>query len=137
MISNAPYRTPAASAPDSAVLPRKGLLGYLDGSQPLWKAFWLVYVLGLFLLKLLVAVAPRSSLVIETIITYQRMTGLSSEAAVLSLLAPLKLGFLVFALLAVWRCAENTGLRLWTWLARLCVGLHGLWAASKLLGIFL
>ncbi|MNC69293.1 hypothetical protein D3C75_1199660 [compost metagenome] len=47
------------------------------------------------------------------------------------------LGFVAFSLPVVWRCADNTGRKLWTLLARLCVVLHALWAAKKLLGIFL
>ncbi|MBV2133239.1 hypothetical protein KRX52_10560 [Pseudomonas sp. MAP12] len=137
MISNEPYRTPAASALDSAALPRKGLLGYLDGSQPLWKAFWLVYVLGSLLLSLAMAFGVRTSLFVDVAIALKRAIGLGTETVLVLLIATPILGFVAFSLPVVWRCADNTGRKLWTLLARLCVSLHGLWAASKLLGIFL
>lgn len=45
--------------------------------------------------------------------------------------------FALLSLLVVWRCAANTGLQLWAWLARLVVSLYLLWAASKVPPLFL
>ncbi|MOA36370.1 hypothetical protein D3C78_1578870 [compost metagenome] len=67
----------------------------------------------------------------------EHSAGLAQETAILLLLAPPIVGFLLFSQLAIWRCAANTGLQLWTWLDRLFVIFHVFWAAKKLLRIFL
>ncbi|WPP44427.1 hypothetical protein [Pseudomonas sp. AN-1] len=135
MNSSDPYRTPAASALEPAGL-RSGLTGYLDGTQPLWKAFWLVYLLGSVLVFGLLGIGI-SSVLVRGVLFLKHSLGLAQETAIVLLLAPPIIGFLAFSLLAIWRCADNTKLQLWTWLAQLFVILHGLWAASKLLWILL
>ena len=135
MRSSDPYRTPASVSPAPASA--TGLGGYLDGTQPLWKAFWLFYVLGFNLLWLALAFGLRTSLFTDIVIALKRATGLGSETIIRAVYAPPIFAFSALSLLVVWRCAANTRLQLWTWLARFTVSLYGLWAASKLLSILL
>ena len=134
MSDDNPYLSPATSTPPPAA---GGLGGYLDGSQPLWKAFWLFYFLGLHLLWLGLVVSTGVPPFIETLIAVGRATGLDSATIIRALYTPPIFAFAVLSLVVVWRCAVNTSLRLWTWLARLVVSLYVLWVASKLPPLFL
>lgn len=135
MRSSDPYRTPAAAP--SATASATGLGDYLDGTQPLWKAFWLFHFLGFNLLWLALVLLARSALFVDTIIALRRATGLGSETIMRALFVAPILAFALLSLLVVWRCAANTGLQLWAWLARLVVSLYLLWAASKVPPLFL
>lgn len=99
MNSSDPYRTPAASALEPAGL-RSGLTGYLDGTQPLWKAFWLVYLLGSVLVFGLLGIGI-SSVLVRGVLLLKHSLGLAQETAIVLLLAPPIIGFLAFSLLAV------------------------------------
>lgn len=132
MSSSDPYRTPATSTPQPAA---GGLGGYLDGSQPLWKAFWLVYMLGSVVIFGVLSVGLRSIL-IRTVHFFEQAAGLSHKTTILLLVTPPLYGFVLLSLVVVWRCAGNTSLPLWTWLARLVVILNGLWAVQRALEIF-
>ena len=134
MSDDNPYLSPATSTPQPAA---GGLGGYLDGSQPLWKAFWLFYFLGFNLLWLALAFGLPTALFMDIVIALKRATGLGSATIIRALYTPPTFAFALLSLVVVWRCAVNTGLRLWTWLARLVVSLYALWVASKLPPLFL
>lgn len=132
MGTRAPDRPPTAAC--VAKPPSAGLAGYLDGSQPLWKA-WLLYWLGSALLLGLLLLGLQSVLA-ELILFLERVFGVRPATTILLLGVPPIAGFLLFSLLALWRCAENTGWPAWTLLTRILVGLHVLWSLGQLLAIF-
>ncbi len=80
------------------------------GSAPLWQAFWLIGVLG----KLLV-------ITIGFLGSFMIMGAFQNDALVGVLLAPLLLGYLIFASVSVWRCADNTRHSIWRVSARIVV----------------
>jgi len=91
-----------------------------QGSAHLWQAFWLIGVLG----KLLVVT-------IGFLGSFMIMGAFQNDALVGVLLVPLLLGYLVFASVSVWRCANNTKHLLWRVLARIVVAIViVVWALS-------
>ncbi|HEY4664223.1 MAG TPA: hypothetical protein VIG85_04485, partial [Comamonas sp.] len=98
---------------------------FLHGTQPLWKAFWLVYVGGHVLLsmgqaKVLLEVLPRL-----------QMTGMGSQQMIellstsITALFVIVLLYFVWCAVVVWRCAARHSNALWCWSARAVLMLHG------------
>ena len=90
------------------------------GLAPLWKAFWLIGVVGHVLVfattEFLLGFVPRSIL--------------SQSAMIWSGTSWLTyLCYAVFASVCVWRCAPNTGSPAWTMLSRVAVTLNALFIA--------
>lgn len=97
---------------------------YLSGTKPLWKAFWIVLVLGNVLLSLLMhmalayARAAQPSL-IHLLYEYRNPWWLTQF---------LFFGtYASFAWVSVWRCARNTGAKYWSVMAKVVVVLHVCW----------
>ncbi len=88
---------------------------YLGGREPLWKAFWLIYILGWILFPLgLTAVFVILGFIGVPVSIWQ---------LVIVILVVL-VAWLFLSSVAVWRCAPNTGWVGWTYLARAFVLLY-------------
>ena len=101
-----PPLTPTASeifmnANDSLPSPRKGGTGrYWRGEERLWKAFWLLWVLGWWAISTIA-------------ILFQKAGDLPAYSAALIILL-----YMLCAGAGVWRCAFNVGWRGWGHIAR-------------------
>lgn len=96
--------------------PGNVLARYWHGFGPLWRIYWLYGVLGSAVLAAVLAIAL-----------------MTSATAVQQIMLPVLLAYTVWIVVAVWRCAPNTGKELYTHLAR---GLTIAWAinAAMLIG---
>jgi hypothetical protein len=74
------------------------------GDDRLWRAFWLIWILGGFLVGLATMVLIKAGL-------------FSLFAAFLT-----RAAFLLYAGVTVWRNAFNCGAPIWGWIARILVG---------------
>ena len=81
-----------------------------QGSARLWQAFWLVGVLG----KLLVVTVAYLG-------SFMLMGVTSNDILVFVFLIPLLLGYLVYAVVSIWRCASNAHHIFWGIIARILV----------------
>lgn len=129
-MQSTPYRTPGAGLTTGLSQPAAG---YLDGGKPLWKAFWLVHMLGLVIVYASVRLTIDSlgesiNALVRGWDEYVLLTALQEVYGLLGF-APL-LVYLSFSLLVVWRCARNTRWRGWTAIARLIALLCFLFAAA-------
>ena len=92
-------------APKSRV--QAELAAYLAGSKPLWKAFWLVFVLGNVVLQLL-GVAIFLAAYALTTHSLTTSSGVAFDPYHVGILVALVQGaYFVLSTLVVWRCAKN------------------------------
>ena len=92
------------------------------GFSQLWKVFWVAGITIFF---------------IEVIIAFTRVA-LGFEGLVADLLhLPVSLAMSVWWWVSVWRCAFNTHLSMWGYLARIIVALQAAFAAFAIMGLIL
>jgi hypothetical protein len=119
-----PYLPPVGDVAGSKPTSRDSTRSYLRGTQPLWKAFWIVFVLGSLIVWLLSGVllstAMAVSLTPSTGIIFNPIH-VASAAALLQGL------YFVGAAIAVWRCAPNTPSHLVQYGARVLAMLFLTW----------
>lgn len=107
--------------------------GYLSGSKPLWKAFWLVYILGFLIFYIAQIVGMRSGWSTDLIINIRDIMGFNTRTATyITVLLPLFV-YLIFCWVSVWKCSKNTGRKYWAHLAKIVIILHALWLVTKTL----
>lgn len=102
---------------ESASILRRAIAGQLA----LWKAFWGIFVSLLFALY-------GVYYFVLWFLLYDPYTRLDRVAAIFAVIIFV---CMLTASVAVWRCAENTSLTLWKWLARSTVVLYIAWYAYK------
>jgi hypothetical protein len=90
------------------------------GRAKLWRAFWLIGVVGFVL-----------SLVLSAVAVMALYTVTHNEWIVSGIPAALVAAYLVYALVGVWRCAPNTSFPAWTALAKTWVILWPVWLIVK------
>lgn len=97
------------------------------GTQPLWKAFWLVYVAGHVVFGVVVqqgvmwAMQSRYAAVQRT--ELELLDLVANCFAVLFVVLAL---FFVACAVAVWRCSGGDTFVVWRWCARAVLAVHGL-----------
>ncbi|MFP5420431.1 MAG: hypothetical protein ACLGID_03030 [Gammaproteobacteria bacterium] len=131
-MQSTPYQTPS-----SELSAGKHRIGYLGGEKPLWKAFWLVYVLGFALVYVsvrFVVLDAFGNAIIELVRSWNELVILTSLQEVYGLIGftPL-LMYTCFSLLVVWRCGRNTSWVGWTILARSMVALTALFTGATVI----
>lgn len=99
---------------------------FFHGTQPLWKAFWLLYVGGHLLLGMLnscglawwwMRQSPHAQA--NPVDGQMLLVLVGGGAAVL-------LAYFVWCALVVWRCSAQRPHAVWRWSARAVTGLHAL-----------
>ena len=98
-----------------------------QGTQPLWKAFWLVYVAGhvLFAMVLAQLVIWLQGWYIFEGMSEIQLLGVLTKVC-LAIYAVMVLYFAVCAVM-VWRCGASSANAFWCWSSRAVLLVHGLW----------
>lgn len=84
--------------------PDKFSINYWSGTEPLWKAYWLNFVLAGYGLSRI-----------------GELDFISSSSSISIIYAILLITFYIWAIVGVWRCAFNTKRKFWGYLARFIV----------------
>lgn len=105
---------------------------FLDGTQPLWKAFWLVYVAVSVAYALVVAKGMRWVFTAEALQLVEGWSGVVLLVLALSVSALLYFAYFIMCFVVVWRCSEHHPQPLWRWAARVVIVLHALWWALQI-----
>lgn len=114
--------------PEAELGPREDTLrrSYLNGSQPLWKAFWFFYVAGTIGLYALLWVGLMfiGDAIIDVIRYWNELLVWRGyqELHALSAMIP-QLLYACLSLVVVWRCSKSAQNRVWRLLARAFVSL--------------
>ena len=102
------------------------------GTQPLWKAFWLVYVAGHVVFGAVLQQCVMwvwNSKFADTQMSNDRVLELLT--LYLTALFVVILLFFIACAVAVWRCSASNTLAVWRWGARAVLVLHGLLLLSQ------
>jgi hypothetical protein len=102
-----------------------GIKSYLSGCAPLWKAFW-----GLLFLGTLTSVVLEGLLIVAYFEIFPWSFGESSNLLTILFFA-VNIPYMLFAWVAVWRCAANTSNRFFLVLARVIVLIDAVWYLRK------
>lgn len=107
---------------------------FLTGSQPLWKAFWGLYVIGgltfTAIAVLLIKAVSKSYFLLEV----SHVINLKAEQTLVMLVAVIVMigvGFSLFCFLSVWRCSKNTVRKYWAFLAKSVISMQLTWIFWK------
>lgn len=112
---------------------------YLNGTQPLWRAFWVLYVLGSLVFIIPPLAFTKIPLLSHALVDLGQVIGSRPETPlilVLMITVSAYIVYLGFCSLAVWRCSGNTNNRLWRVLARSVLLLNGVWVIGKAIVAF-
>ena len=87
------------------------ILNYWSGKEKLWKAFWLIGIVGRIFVAFFIIIF---SLIGNSI-------GLTWSVAILSLLFVLI--YIIWSFVSIWRCAFNTQNKNWGYVARIFISM--------------
>ena len=87
------------------------LLSYWNGKQKLWKAFWLIGILGRIIVATII-------ILFSTIFT---SIGLTWSIKILSII--FMISYVIWSFVSIWRCAFNVKNKNWGYVARLFITL--------------
>lgn len=104
-----------------------GVHSFLEGTQPLCRAFWLLYIGGHLLWGMVSGGALAWVLVYQSQWWEAAIENWPWALAAIGGVALLLLAFFAWCAVAVWRCSAQSPNALWRWVARAVVGLHALW----------
>lgn len=109
-------------------------ISFIGGSQPLWKAFWVLYVIGslsftaifVVLIKLLSAshVLFQASYILN-LQTEKILVMVATTTAVIYIM------YFLFCSISVWRCSINTVKKYWALLAKSIISINFAWISWK------
>jgi len=117
------------AGPFSLVPKKNWLMQYFYGEKPLWKAFWFIQIGG--------GLIPAALSILAVLWHLRAPFRVKSEYFLL-LIYSVNLSYLLFAWIAVWRCAPNSKYQLFSQLARILVISHAgyyLWKFFKIISV--
>ncbi|MFV0454386.1 MAG: hypothetical protein ACK5NQ_05215 [Pseudomonas sp.] len=109
-------------------------LSFIEGSQPLWKAFWVLYVLGSLSFSAIAVVLIKLLSTSHVLLQVSHALNLKEEAALIvaiTAIAMIYLIYFVFCSISIWRCSRNTMKKSWMFLARFTISIHFSWISWK------
>lgn len=110
------------------------MASFLAGSQPLWKAFWALYVIGSLTFTVISVLPIKALSKSYFLLEISHVFNLDAEQALVMLVAVIVmtgLGFFLFCFLSVWRCSKNTVIKYWALLAKSVISMHLTWSFCK------
>ncbi|WP_324733560.1 hypothetical protein [Pseudomonas paeninsulae] len=118
----------------SATSPSLQKMSFIRGSQPLWKAFWILYVLGSLSFTAIFVVLIKSLSTSHLLLQASHILNLQKETALLTTATTVVVIYIMYFLLcsiSVWRCAKNTMRNLWANLAKIIISINFAWISWK------
>ncbi|MEZ2746038.1 hypothetical protein ACBQ16_12650 [Halopseudomonas bauzanensis] len=109
-------------------------VSFAGGGQPLWKAFWILYVLGSLSFTATAFVLTQLSAVHYALSQASHTLNLQTETTLIMAAAAIAVAYIVYFLfcsISVWRCSINTGNRYWPILAKSIISMHFAWISWK------
>src|SRR5690554_2916888 len=107
---------------------------FISGTQPLWKAFWLLYFIGGLSFTVvfisIIKILSKSYFLLEI----SQAFNLKAEQALVVFVAVfvmMYLGYFLFCFLSVWRCSINSVSKYWALLAKSLILMHLVWVSWK------
>ncbi|CAN7186404.1 hypothetical protein LJR071_000420 [Pseudomonas sp. LjRoot71] len=109
-------------------------MSFIEGSQPLWKAFWVLYVIGSLSFTAIFVVLIKSLSTSYALLQASRILNLQTEQVLViaaTTAVVVYVMYFLFCLIAVWRCSINSANQYWQLLAKSIVLIHFAWLSWK------
>ncbi|WP_162621598.1 hypothetical protein [Stutzerimonas frequens] len=108
---------------------------FLSGSQPLWKAFWILYFLGGFAFTITALVVLKVASSNKLLSQAANFMDISTEYLLVSAITVIVSAYLVYfiyCLISVLRCAKNTASKSASIAAKFIVIVNACWISYKI-----
>ena len=114
-------------------------MSFIGGSQPLWKAFWILYVLGSLSFTAIALLLIQLPTVHYVLLQASHVLNLQIETTLIvaaAAIAATYVMYFLFCLISVWRCSINTVKKYWGLLAKLIISINIAWVSWKAIVAF-
>ncbi|MDY0250869.1 MAG: hypothetical protein RBR45_12570 [Pseudomonas sp.] len=109
-------------------------MSFIGGSQPLWKAFWVLYVLGSLSFTAISVVLIKLLSTSQVLLQASHILNLQTEQALVMAVTAtvvIYIMYVLFCSISVWRCSINTEKKYWALLAKVIILIHFTWIFWK------
>lgn len=109
-------------------------MSFIRGSQPLWKAFWVLYFLGSLIFTVIALALIQLPTVHYALSQTSNILNLRIDTALIMAVTAVVATYIIYFLLctvSVWRCSINTKRKYWGPLAKLVISIHLTWISWK------
>ena len=109
-------------------------MSFIGGSQPLWKAFWVLYVIGSLSFTAIFVVLIKLLSTSHVLLQASYILKLQTEkilVMVITTTVVIYIMYFLFCSISVWRCAKNTMRKLWANFAKIIILINFSWISWK------
>lgn len=114
-------------------------ISFIGGSQPLWKAFWVLYVIGSLSFTAISVLLIKAISESHVLLKISDTLNLQAETTLVIIVAAIVVVYIVyflFCFLSVLRCSINTVKKYWAILAKSVVSINLGWISWKVFVAF-
>ena len=109
-------------------------ISFIGGSQPLWKAFWVLYVIGSLSFTAIFVVLIKLLSTSHVLLQASYILKLQTEkilVMVATTTVVIYIMYFLFCSISVWRCSTNTVKKYWELLAKFIISINFAWVFWK------
>ena len=109
-------------------------ISFIGGSQPLWKAFWVLYVIGSLSFTAIFVVLIKLLSTSHVLLQASYILNLQTEkilVMVATTTVVIYIMYFLFCSISVWRCSINTVKKYWALLAKFIISINFAWISWK------
>ena len=109
-------------------------MSFIGGSQPLWKAFWVLYVIGSLSFTAIFVVLIKLLSTSHVLLQASYILNLQTEkilVMVATTTVVIYIMYFLFCSISVWRCSINTMKKYWALLAKFIISINFAWVFWK------
>ena len=109
-------------------------MSFIGGSQPLWKAFWVLYVIGSLSFTAIFVVLIKLLSTSHVLLQASYILNLQTEkilVMVATTTVVIYIMYFLFCAISVWRCSTNTVKKHWALLAKFIISINFAWVFWK------
>lgn len=109
-------------------------MSFIGGSQPLWKAFWVLYVIGSLSFTAIFIALIKLLSTSHVLLQASHILNLQTEKTlvmVATATAVIYIMYFLFCSISVWRCSINTAKKYWALLAKVIISINFAWISWK------
>lgn len=109
-------------------------ISFIGGSQPLWKAFWVLYVIGSLSFTAIFVVLIKLLSTSHVLLQASYILNLQTEkilVMVATTTVVIYIMYFLFCSISVWRCSTNAVKQYWELLAKFIISINFAWVFWK------
>ena len=109
-------------------------MSFIGGSQPLWKAFWILYVIGSLSFSAIFVVLIKYLSTSNLLLQASHILNLQTESTLVIAVTITVVAYILYFLfcsISVWRCSINSIKKYWALLAKFIISIHFAWISWK------